>query len=347
LPCGGCKHCSRVHEKWQDFTKIDVIPLAVVRVAQIDKMVHFLDKRSSEWLYGKDMNAVCSEVQDLTYSDNQELITESMESKVGLNITKVDDGSAYGLSYTKDQLPKAQENDADLNLIRSCLQTTVEPQEKILFLASPAAKKYVINKEQFFLDENGILWNRSKNSTIRLVVPKEYKQELMRLNHDLILTGHQGIDRIRAKIQSKYYWYKMNEKVKWYVQTCQKCNRFKKATRKTKCPLINFHAGAPMERVHIDFLWPLPEKNNVNSNILVMVDQFTKLVEIIPLPSQTAEITTKTVVNEFFNRFGCTFNIHSDQGRNFESQLFKSICSTLGVQKTRTTAYRPSANGQV
>jgi hypothetical protein len=49
-------------------------------------------------------------VQDLTYSDNQELITESMESKVGLNITKVDDGSAYGLSYTKDQLSKAQEN---------------------------------------------------------------------------------------------------------------------------------------------------------------------------------------------------------------------------------------------
>ena len=46
LPCGGCKHCTRVQEKWQDFTKIDdVIPLATVRVAKIDKMVHFLDKR--------------------------------------------------------------------------------------------------------------------------------------------------------------------------------------------------------------------------------------------------------------------------------------------------------------
>ena len=43
LPCGGCKHCSRVHEKWQDFTKInDVIPLTAVRVAKIDKIVQFL-----------------------------------------------------------------------------------------------------------------------------------------------------------------------------------------------------------------------------------------------------------------------------------------------------------------
>ena len=53
------------------------------------------------------MNVVCLEVQDLAYSDNQELITESTESKVGLNITKVDDGNAYSLSYTTDQLSKA------------------------------------------------------------------------------------------------------------------------------------------------------------------------------------------------------------------------------------------------
>jgi hypothetical protein len=71
--------------------------LAKNKIFSCGKMVHFLDKRSSEWLYGKDMNAVCSEVQDLTYSDNQELITESMESKVGLNITKVDDGNVFAI----------------------------------------------------------------------------------------------------------------------------------------------------------------------------------------------------------------------------------------------------------
>ena len=78
-----------------------------------------------------------------------------------------------------------------------------------------------------------------------------------------------------------------------------------------------------------------------------MVDQFTKWCEIIPLPSQTAEVTARAAVNEFFARFGCPFTVHKDQGRNFESKLFKAICELLMIHKTRTTPYRPSANGQV
>ena len=72
-----------------------------------------------------------------------------------------------------------------------------------------------------------------------------------------------------------------------------------------------------------------------------MVDQFTKWVECIPLPSQTAEVTARALVNEFCSRFGFPFEIFSDQGRNFESALF------TGMHKTRTTPYRPSGNGQV
>lgn len=111
--------------------------------------------------------------------------------------------------------------------------------------------------------------------------------------------------------------------------------------------MIKYQAGVPMERVHLDFLGPLPESTAGNSNILVMVDQFTKWVECIALPSQTAEVTARAAVNEFFTRFGFPFNIFTDQGRNFESRLFKSICDILQIHKSCTTPYRPSSNGQV
>ncbi|GFR61675.1 Pol polyprotein [Elysia marginata] len=78
-----------------------------------------------------------------------------------------------------------------------------------------------------------------------------------------------------------------------------------------------------------------------------MVDQFTKWVECIPLPSQTAEVTAMAAVNEFFCRFGYPLQIFTDQGRNFESQLFKSVCEVLHIYKGRTTPYHPSSNGQV
>ena len=39
--------------------------------------------------------------------------------------------------------------------------------------------------------------------------------------------------------------------------------------------------------------------------------------------------------------------IHTDQGREFESRLFRYLCDVLGVDKTRTTPYHPQSNGMV
>ena len=39
--------------------------------------------------------------------------------------------------------------------------------------------------------------------------------------------------------------------------------------------------------------------------------------------------------------------IHSDQGSNFESQVFKEMCKLLGLHKTRTTSLRPQSDGMV
>ena len=68
-----------------------------------------------------------------------------------------------------------------------------------------------------------------------------------------------------------------------------------------------------------------------SENLLVMVNQFTRWVECIPLPSQTAEITATAAFNDFFSRFGCPFQIFTDQGRNFESKLFRAVCELLQV----------------
>jgi transposase InsO family protein len=91
----------------------------------------------------------------------------------------------------------------------------------------------------------------------------------------------------------------------------------------------------------------LPPTKDDNSYILVMVDQFTKWVECIPLPSQSAEDTARAAINQFFSRFGFPFQIFTDRGTNFENNLFKQLCNRLRIHKARTTAFRPSANGQV
>ncbi len=111
--------------------------------------------------------------------------------------------------------------------------------------------------------------------------------------------------------------------------------------------LQNYQAGAPMDRIHIDILGPFPVSSSGNKYVLIIIDQFTRWVEAFPVPDQGAETTAKTLVYEFISRFGAPLELHTDQDRNFESSLFRNVCSLLQITKTRTTPYHPASNGQV
>ena len=78
-----------------------------------------------------------------------------------------------------------------------------------------------------------------------------------------------------------------------------------------------------------------------------MIDQFTKWVEMAALPEQSALLIAQKFIVHFIVTFGCPLEVYTDQGRNFDGNLFKALCEILEVAKTRTTPYHPSSNGQV
>ena len=87
-----------------------------------------------------------------------------------------------------------------------------------------------------------------------------------------------------------------------------------------------------MERIAIDVLGPLPVSEDGNKYILIAMDYFTKWPEAYPLPNQEAVTVAKVLVEEFISRFGMPIELHSDQGRNFESRVFAELCSLLGIK---------------
>ena len=92
---------------------------------------------------------------------------------------------------------------------------------------------------------------------------------------------------------------------------------------------------------------PFPVTVQGNRYIMVVGDYFTRWTECYPIPDQKAQTVASKIVEEFVARFGVPLGLHSDQGRDFESAVFKEVCSLLGLRKTRTTPYHPRSDGIV
>lgn len=102
-----------------------------------------------------------------------------------------------------------------------------------------------------------------------------------------------------------------------------------------------------MERVALDIMGPLNETERHKSYILVIQDYFTKWVEAFPLANERAETVAEVLASEWVCCYGAPQVLHSDQGRNFESEVFQKMCSLFGIEKTHTTPFRPQPDGQV
>lgn len=89
--------------------------------------------------------------------------------------------------------------------------------------------------------------------------------------------------------------------------------------------------GSPLERIATDIMGPLPETERGNKYILVVADYFTKWTEAYPLKNMEAQTITEVLVEQFLTKLGVPEVIHSDQGRQYESRMFKDMCELLGI----------------
>ena len=92
---------------------------------------------------------------------------------------------------------------------------------------------------------------------------------------------------------------------------------------------------------------PLPESEKGNKYLLIVIDYFAKWPEAYPIPDQEATTVAEVLVREFIYRYGVPQELHSDQGRNFESAVFAGVCKLLGMHKTQTTPLHPQSDGMV
>jgi len=192
-------------------------------------------------------------------------------------------------------------------------------------------------------------WESDDGKEVRwlIVLPSELRNQVLDELHASNASGHMGRNKTLPKVRDRYYWAGMAADVRSYLRRCVGCAQKKGPQKRHRAPLQQYRVGAPLERIAIDILGPLTRTDKGNEYILVVGDYWTKWMEAYAIEDQQAETVANKLVNEFVCRFGVPRELHSDQGRNFESVVFQEMCRVLGIEKTRTTAYNPKSDGMV
>ncbi|GFU66150.1 retrovirus-related Pol polyprotein from transposon 412 [Trichonephila clavipes] len=121
------------------------------------------------------------------------------------------------------------------------------------------------------------------------------------------------------KVCESFYWNNVRSDTEKCCRICDPCTARKGPRKRTRARLQLYNVGAPFERIAFDILGPLPSSSDGN-NILFQ---------------------------HWISRFGVPLELHSDQGRYFDSAVYKRLCEILAIDKTRTTALHHQSDGRV
>ncbi len=153
-----------------------------------------------------------------------------------------------------------------------------------------------------------------------------------------------GVAKTFDIIQRKFYWPGFFKAVEDFCARCEICAKNKTVPR-PRWPLKPIEiVPIPFYMIGVDLIGPLKTTRSGNKYILSVIDYYTKYAEAEALPNQEAE-TIVRALEEIFARHGMPSVLLTDQGRNFESHLVKSVCQLFGIEKRRTTAYHPQTDG--
>nr|XP_054761218.1 uncharacterized protein LOC129267596 [Lytechinus pictus] len=280
------------------------------------------------------------------------VVTDNALSEVGMAVE------------TRSQVKAAERKQAPLKVMSPIPE--VSPQDiQEAQLADPTLKKArelaetedgsKEGKINYFFFQDGLLHRVFQpssvvngNQVVQLVVPKPYRKVVMKLAHEGIMGGHQGVKKTSDKIMLSFFWPGLQAEVSRFCQSCDICQRTISKGRVPRVPLGKMPIiDVPFKRIAVDLIGPIqPITSRKNRYILTVVDCATRYPEAVALPNIETTTVAEALV-QIFSRVGVPQEILSDQGTQFTSDLMKDIGKLLSIKQMMTTPYHPACNGLV
>ena len=157
----------------------------------------------------------------------------------------------------------------------------------------------------------------------QIVIPEQYRSEVLHLAHEALMAGHLGIDKTYRKALQNFYWPGLKRDVKLFCRSCHACQLVGKPNQnRHTAPLRPIPAFAePFSQVIVDCVGPLPKTKAGHQYLLTIMYASIRFPVAIPLRNIQADTIVKHLI-KFFTLVGLPKTAQSDQGL---AELFQQV----------------------
>src|SRR6266498_354533 len=177
------------------------------------------------------------------------------------------------------------------------------------------------------------------------VLKRNEMEPILSLAHEHPLLGHFGLEATLSKLKERYYWPKMKDDIRSYIQTCDQCQRRGKTTDENE--LHSIKIKELFYQWGIDIVRSLTETLQENKYIVVTIDYFTKYSEARTLTNANVKSVANFIYEDIICRHGCPRKIISDRGTHFNNQVIEKLLKRFKIRHNLSTSYHPKTNGLV
>lgn len=183
-------------------------------------------------------------------------------------------------------------------------------------------------KSELSIENGVIIWG------YRVLIPSPLRGLLLKELH----STHLGATKMKGIARSYFWWPNLDKEIEGLSNSCEICIEHRPEQEKSvliKWPLTS----KVFERIHLDHAGPFKGRT-----FLIMVDSYSKWVEIFEVSSATTKTTLK-YMREVFARLGLPAKIMTDNGTAFTSAEFERFCELNGIIHLKPAPFHPSSNG--
>jgi hypothetical protein len=156
-----------------------------------------------------------------------------------------------------------------------------------------------------------------KAVTMLLVLPKCRVKEVLQEIHGGTSGAHFGVNKTLGKIRERFYRVNARDDIESWCRKCATCAGSKRPRKRSRGLMKQNNVGALFEKIAFDIAGPFPVTDSDNKYIMVVMDYFSKWSEAVTV--------SRALMENWICRFGLPLEMHSNQGRNFESNVFHGI----------------------